>query len=362
MLSGMRRLAVAPVFAVACAAIAVAVTPAHAATSMPRTVEALAQTTMVSAHGQKVAWSRYDPASANYRLVVTSIGDLDAAPTVLPIAPRAAAFDVDLGPGPAGQTVAVYSRCATEPDGDYYGQKLWPNNASGCDIYAYDFKAGAERRLTNLSSPVGEEFLPTIWKGQVAFARSYGRYREGEWRDAMLYTHSVSGTEPSRRQSQGSVRGLQRISLTGLDLYGRRLALTRRFIGYDAGTSQARLTTLGSGSRLLLQRNSGLTQRILRSPQIHHGRVLWSEQCAADTGGCTAANYRFWRSPITTNAFTFSAAPRWTASAAFILDSVWWVRAAPGFGFDNVSACQGSDPPDPAARCLLTRAFVTFSR
>jgi hypothetical protein len=279
-----------------------------------------------------VAWSRHDPATDTYRLVVADVGALHAAPQILPIAPRSVAFDVDLGPDERGRTVAVYSRCATEPDGDYYGQKLWPNNASGCDVYLYDLAAGRERKLRSISTRAGEEFLPSIWKGRIAFARSYGSYVDGQWRDPVLYTHSVSGTERSRRQSQGGNRGIRRISLTGLDLYGRRLALTRRFIGrYEAGTSQMRVTALGSGSRLVQQRTSGLTQRLLRSPQFHRGRVLWLEQCAADLGACNRSSYRFWRSRIALDELTFSNAPRWLTSVAFILASAWWVQAAPGY-------------------------------
>ena len=335
--------------------------PARAAVSAPQDVEALTMQSTVAAHGRLVAWSRHDPADGSFRLVVANVGSLDAPPEVLPIAPREIAFDVDLGPGPDGSTIAVYSRCRTEPAGDHYGQKLWPNNATGCDLYRYDFAARTERRLSRLSSRRADEFLPTVWRGRVAFARAYGRYRDGDWRDPVLYTHSLDGSEASRRESQGTTRGVRRIGFTGLDLYGRRLALTRRFVGRDdSGTSQMRVTTLGSGSRLLAQRSSGLTQRLLRSPQFHHGRVMWTEQCAGDPGGCGDGTYRFWRSRIATRDRSSVAAPRWIASAAFILDSVWWVRAATGFGYDNVNACQGSDPPDPAARCALQRAFITY--
>lgn len=349
------------VSAVIAIVLTVAVAPAAATTSTPQTVESLVSQSTVSAYGQLVAWSRYDPAAQAYRLVVADVGNLAAPPQVVPIAPRRIAFDVDLGPDAAGRTVAVYSRCTTEPDGDYYGQKLWPNNAAGCDVYEYDFAARREHKLT-ASSPVADDFLPTIWKGAVAFARAYGPYHGGQWRNPVLYTHSTTGTEPSRRQSIGPTH--PRIGLTGLDLYGSRLAFTRTFDGpYDGGSTEVRVTTLGATSRLLEGRASGLTQRILRSPQFHAGRVRWTEQCAADTSGCTAANYRFWSSLIKSNAFTFSPAPRWVASAAFILDTVWFVAAAPGFSYDNIDACQVGDPPDPArSHCDLRRAVVTFAR
>ncbi len=343
--------------------------PAHGAVSSPATVERLAKQATVAAYGQTVVWSRFDTSTATYRLVAADVAQPDAPARVLPVAPRKIAFDVDVGPGPDKEPLAVYSRCRVEPDGDYYGQKLWPNNAGGCDIYAYDFARDTERKLTNLSSPTADEYLPSIWKGTVAFARSYGTYNDRQWGDPRLwrtpwlYTHSLEGRERSRRQSQGSTRGIEHISMTGLDLYGRRLALTRRFAGpYDGGTNQMRVTTLESGSRLVAQRRSGLTQRILRSPQFHAGRVGWAEQCAADASGCGPAGWRFWRSRITVSQLTYADAPRWLASAAFILDSVWWVKAAPGYGVDNVNACQGQDPPDPNAACELQRAFVTFER
>jgi hypothetical protein len=231
-------------------------------------------------------------------------------------------------------------------------------------VYLYDFETKKERKLTSFSTKGSSEFLPAIWRGKVSFLRSYGKYREDDYRRPILYTHSVDGNETSERQSQGGVKGLNRIAFTGVDLYGQRLAFTRHFQGTaPGGTSQMRVSTLGSGSRLLSQRFSGLTQRIQRSPQFHRGRVLWTEQCAADLGGCRSDFWRFWRSRIATDTdVTYSDAPRALISTAFILDSVYWIRAPKGrYGSDNVNTCQSEDPPDPNSRCLLQTAFVTFS-
>ncbi len=343
--------------------------PAAAATSPAITVQRIERQSNISAYGRHVVWSRFDAQAREFRLVAADVANPDAEPVLLPVAGRSIAFDVDLGPGADGQTVAAYSRCAREPTLDYYGQKLWPKNASGCDIYTYDFTSGKEAKLAASSS--ADEFLPSVWKGKVAFARAYGAPGRdiNMSRPPVLYTRPVSGPGRSERVSQGTTAGVKDLTLTSVDLYGRRVALVRRFAGpYDGGTNQVRLSTLGSGSRLL----AGRTKRILRSAHFHRGHLIWTDSCDGDRSKCPgvnggSANWRLWRSRIAEEDLTFSSVPRSFISSVLILDSVWWVKGAQnfgdGFGAYNTNGCSDNFPDKAKEdRCDVQRAFITFGR
>ena len=171
--------------------------PAAAATpSAPLEVESLARQSTVSAYDQLLAWSRYDPAAQDYRLVAADVGNLAAPPQVLPVAPRTIAFDVDLGPDAHGRTVAVCSRCTTEPAGDYYGQKLWPNNAAGCDIYEYDFAARREHKLTASNSFTFSP-APAGWRLRRSSSTASGSSRPRRASASTTSTPARSATRPT---------------------------------------------------------------------------------------------------------------------------------------------------------------------
>jgi hypothetical protein len=71
-------------------------------------------------HGGVFVWSSYDAVAKSYRLMTLSNG----VPAPLPVAPRPEAFDVSLGAGESGDTVAVYSRC-TEKTPRYIRRAEW---------------------------------------------------------------------------------------------------------------------------------------------------------------------------------------------------------------------------------------------
>lgn len=346
--------------------------PAMAATSPAITVQRIERQSNISAYGRHVVWSRFDAQAREFRLVAADVANPDAEPVLLPVAGRSIAFDVDLGPAADGQTVAAYSRCAREPTLDYYGQKLWPKDASGCDIYTYDFTSGKEAKLA--ASSAADEFLPSVWKGKVAFARAYGAPGRNinMSRPPVLYIRPVSGPGRSERVSQGTTAGVEDITFTSVDLYGRRVALVRRFAGpTDGGTNQVRLSTLGSGSRLL----AGRTQRLLRSAHFHRGHLIWTDSCDGDRSKCPGVNggspnWRLWRSRIAEEDLTFSSVPPSFISSVLILDSVWWVKGAQNFGtgFRNYGDTSENGCSDnfldeaKEDRCDVQRAFITFGR
>jgi len=75
---------------------------------------------------------------------------------------RLRGYDVDVGPGPAGRPVAVYSRCQSE------------SQLRGCDLYLYDFARRRERRLAGPSRTDQILRFPSIWRGNVAYVRGVG--------------------------------------------------------------------------------------------------------------------------------------------------------------------------------------------
>jgi hypothetical protein len=103
----------------------------------------------VSMAGSTAAWSRRAD-DGTYRLVVRDGGTVADAP----VPPSTQPYDPDLGPL-AGTTarVIVYAR--------------------GGDLYRYDIGAGAEQKLTAISSKATER-APSFYKGAVAFSRTGG--------------------------------------------------------------------------------------------------------------------------------------------------------------------------------------------
>lgn len=169
----------------------------------------------IAGYGDTLAWSEYDASDATFRLVVRQAGRPPSKPK---IAPRNRPFDVDVGPDRDGRPALVYSRCQREPKrptptGLYVANGLPPYpGGSGCDVYKY--AGGRERKLSDLSTHDAEEFMPSLWRGTVAFVRQDSPGRPGR-----LYLNDRDGS-PSRQ--------LRRLRLgddvVSTDLRGRRLA------------------------------------------------------------------------------------------------------------------------------------------
>src|SRR4051794_8719824 len=155
---------------VALAALGLALFPAAARADY--TVAAVERPTPVSAYAGHVVWSQYDASIAGYRLVEAHASTAGLVTTQLPAAPRGGPFAADVGPGPAGAAPVVYSRCATEPR---LGDDQLPVWATGraCDVYELPLGATSEARVAGVSTAASSEFLPSIWRGRVAFARVY---------------------------------------------------------------------------------------------------------------------------------------------------------------------------------------------
>jgi hypothetical protein len=238
--------------------------------------------TTVAHYGGMTAWSALDPRTGEYELMLHD-GD-GARPAG--VAPRAVPFDVDLGPDERGDVVAVYSRCEREPRLSHRSRPglSVPATGRGCDVFKISLAEAAsaiETRVPGVSTSRASEFLPSIWRGRIAFARVYEDREGRRGRLPYLYVRSLEDGVASQRVPRGP-RG--QTGLPGprtLDLYGQRLGIvwehTRRS---GALRTAIRLDTLGGRSTLI-----GWVDSTLRTSYSHtgvalsEGRVLWGTDC-----------------------------------------------------------------------------------
>jgi hypothetical protein len=158
---------------------------------------------VLDAQGSRVAWSDYDDAAKAWRLMERSGG----ATRPVPVAPRSAPFDVDLGPDGHGGTLAVYSR--------------------GGRLFAYSFRSGHEAALGVRGR------APAVWGSRIAFLRGGRPY----WRPR--------AAGPAHRLAVPRVKG--RSIVADLDVRGRTVAYTWKAVGaFDTWSFIYRATTRGS--------------------------------------------------------------------------------------------------------------------
>jgi hypothetical protein len=233
--------------------------------------------TGVAAYGGFAVWSQgkafdaYGHSPGGFRLVASVAG---GAPAALPVRPRAIPFDASVGPDEHGRPTVVYSRCKHEPadfDGGFFSGSLLGTNpyaaARGCDVYRYDVARQRETRVKAASDLRESEFMPSVWRDRIAFARGRNVY--------------VSTAGHAARAVAGADRG----EPIGLAIYGRHVAVVRRREAscrradhhepYDDETSELWLTgTVGHARRIA---RSCTTERTLNlaSPSFLAGRVYF---------------------------------------------------------------------------------------
>jgi hypothetical protein len=264
-----------------------------------QTIATVPRATPVSAYRGHVVWSTYHP-GRGYVLTAYDKGTVSE----LPVTPRGVPFDADVGPGPNGDAVVVYSRCRRDPRRrqGFPGSALtvlpeW-QSGRGCDLYRFTFARGRETRIARASSRRASEFLPSVWKGRIAFARVYPHRRGRAGRRAYLYTRPLSGAGRTRRLPAGPrstarfcsgkprrCRTVLELGPTALDLGEGRLAF-----GWDSAmegdaTSAAYLDTTGSHPtrhRLARVASGDIQASELIGPALRGHFVWWAESMFGD--------------------------------------------------------------------------------
>lgn len=267
------------------AAVAVAAMAAAAAAQAaagPTEIGRELRPTSASAYRGAVAWSRYDPARRNYRLVIWTA---ERGARLAAVPSRKVPFDVDLGPGRDRAATGVYSRCRLEAETSSFELPRW-TDGRGCRLYRLDVASGREQRVGS-GLPAGwSTVLPTVWRDRIAYAARDDAHR-GRW-----HAFTRRGTKAARRLP-GGLRGLngpgRRSRPTGLDLYGRYAAVAwegeQRASGCrptspvrDDKVFEVRLARVGAdiGDRVL---DRGCATRPLtevRSPSFAAGLVYYT--------------------------------------------------------------------------------------
>lgn len=301
-------------------AVALAAAPARGAT----TVATTDAPTEVSSFAAASAWS--ERRGDGYRLMVRTG---DGGPRELGVGPRGVPFDVDLGPDEDGRVVAVYSRCAREPRPLEATAPLVAHvTGRGCDLYLADLESGRERRLQGASSDAASEVLPSIWRGEVAFARVYPS-REGlAGRVPYLYRRSLGTSAPSRRQA-GGARGASGLpGPTSLDLYGRHLAFA--WMWEEDGRRRSELRLNSAGREPLVLDAAASRRSIARhlTPQGAGGRIAWGFQRVLNDGdGSRSLGSGLHRYRIANRAKDRAPAPALLTAAAWSNEGVLFATA-----------------------------------
>ncbi len=196
----------------------------------------------VSADGQALAWSAYDPAVSGWHLMLLNNGITQ----MLPIAPSPTPFYVDLGDNGHGGLVAAYSRCS------HPSIRTLPH---GCRLYVYDFAVGAERPVAIANVAGASQFLPSMAAGRVAFVRIGEGRPAGTKNPPHIYVQSLAGGKP-RLLPGGTQNNNAATGPTALDLSASSLAFTWDSHGvagpfYPNGTSELLLDRLSGGQTLI---------------------------------------------------------------------------------------------------------------
>lgn len=179
--------------------------------AMETVVRLQSESSAVSAYRGRVVWSRPVAAAGRFELMLWHAG----AARRLPVRTRRVQFDADIGPGPNGGLVVVYSRCRREaPEHDPLTRLPLYEQGRSCALYRHRVGTRGERRLRRLSAPSGSEVLPAVWRDRVAFVR------RGRVVRARADGTGAVRLPPGRASSPGELPP----DLRALDIRGARVA------------------------------------------------------------------------------------------------------------------------------------------
>ncbi|HEX8101396.1 MAG TPA: hypothetical protein VF533_02195 [Solirubrobacteraceae bacterium] len=209
---------------------------------------ALHRASPVSVFGQATAWS--ERSGGRFRLVVRSGGRRDVLK-----GGRGVPFDVDLGPGPDGAPVAVYSRCRREPRTTRHAgwQGVDWATGRGCDVYLW--RPGRPERRLRAARAVTSEFLPG--RALVTGLDLRGvRYAIG-WNRRLAGDRGVVSEIRSGRVGDASTAVVDaayadaRSSVWSASLSGDEVVYLRE-LGSSVGTTYTIVARTSAGERTLL--------------------------------------------------------------------------------------------------------------
>jgi hypothetical protein len=214
----------------------------------------------ISAYLGSAAWSSYDRSTRRFHLSAYHAGATER----LPVRSFNGVVDVDLGPGPDGQLVAVYSRCRGAGSRELVGDG---GLRTGCDLYRYSFRTRRERKIRAFSSKASSELLPSVWGMRIAFARTRTDRRGGSCVSSVWVGDLKSGR--ARRLGRGTLGYYKgpppcywTNSPTSIDLRGRRVAFSWYYAPKTCGEQRIGLDDDVDASELWIWTLSGHRTRV----------------------------------------------------------------------------------------------------
>jgi hypothetical protein len=215
--------------------------------------------TLLRSYSGTTVFTAYDRRTRSFRLTLLRDGV-----TVQPRLPATSdrAFDADIGPGPDGRPVLVYSRCS----GD-------------CDLFMAAVDGGPERPIDAVNTPADEQ-LPSVWGGRLAFTR--GRKDRGG-----VFVADLRGAPGGERQIDAALAPGPPLGVLETELRGNRLAVLSIAGEDDVGqaTIGLRLSDLRTGrTRTVRAMNPGIGGQSFFGVSLTRRHVGWYEGCAYPEG------------------------------------------------------------------------------
>lgn len=248
-------------------AFAAAMASAGAGASSPALTVLDKQGLAVAAYGGWAAWSRSDPGTGAYALVLRSpAGTISPAP----VPERSSPFDVELGPDGSG-VAAVYSRCANT------------NELAGCRIY--ELRLGiASTSEEKLAAPGSSVHEPAIWDGELVFLRrdpgGGGRRPDNlyAWRIGSAQAHAVTLPISQGRNSEEAGHWPRGVTgaISGLTLQGTQIAYSTTAASESFGVAGLWVQSTTGAPKLVDQVTSGAgatCEHAFLSPTLLGGRL-----------------------------------------------------------------------------------------
>jgi hypothetical protein len=236
--------------------------------------------TPVRAWAGTAVLSVQDPATGRYRLAIQR-GTGQPQP-LAGIAPAAQPFDADIGPGPGGDAVIVFARCAS------------PGH---CHLSRTTLAGGAETPISGSAATAGWESAPSVWGNRLVFARHY----DGVHASQRLYMRPLTAPRsvasvrlpgvPARECEEISgCRTITDGTLPELELRGRTLAVSvhygLRTVGI-CGESELRLVNaLRRTTRRIASAVCGLSGASFLGVSLTSTHLLYARICPGDPAGC----------------------------------------------------------------------------
>jgi hypothetical protein len=227
-----------------------------------RVVTDLGAPSPVRAWAGIAVFSVLDPATATFRLAVSRQG---GPPRPLPVRPRAAAFDADIGPGASGAPEIVFSRCADQR----------PGLQRGCRLFRFSLRTRRVHRIPTATPPGRSAISPSIWGRTLAWVD----VRDGERFPRPSVLVAGPGNARPRRLDvvprarcfpSGGCRPTRDARVAALDVWGSRVAVGSVYVVSGQIEEVLELASPGRAVRRVARHGIGLMGGEVR---LHRPRI-----------------------------------------------------------------------------------------